>query len=127
VSAFAPIVLNTKTYTNSDITAGNARWLEKSGGYGTSYSPLNLRVAPPTAQSRNFRVTAKLVVPVVSAADSGLGPTGTFLRQIGYDVTVTSAAGASDAERLDAWTRFKDFVNSDEFKNAVKFNEPISG
>lgn len=127
MSAFAPIVLSTKTYTNSDIGQGVARWLEKSGGYGTSYSPLTLKINPPTANSRNFRVISKLLVPVVSSADSALGPAGTFLRQIGYDLTVTSSNGASDAERLDAYERFLDYIASDEFKNAVKFNEPISG
>lgn len=120
------VVLNTKTYAPSDIVSGTMRWMERSGGYGSSFSPLTLRVVPPAAGVKNYRVTSKLLVPVVATDDSACGCEGQFLRQISADLTVTIAAGSTAAERAEFFLRLSDWVADAAFQAAVENLEPTS-
>lgn len=109
--AFGNVVLNTKTYTPNDISGGVTRWMERSSGSPQGFSPLTLSVRPPSNGSKNYRVTSKMLVPVVQSESSACGCEGDFLRQIAYEVTVTIDASSSAAERTDAYERFKAWVN----------------
>lgn len=124
--AFGNLTLNSKVYEAQDIPGGTARWVEKSGGVGTSFSPLTLKVAPPAAGVRNYRVDSKLIVPVVSLTDTALGPAGTFLHQIVVNTSVTVSNASTAAERTDAYERFKAFVATTAFKDAFEDLTPVT-
>lgn len=126
MSSFTNITLNTKVYNPADIVSGSARWMEKSGGVGTSFAPLTLRVVPPAAGVKNYRVQSKMLVPVVADDNSTCACDGEFLRQIGGDISITVANGSTLAERQDFYERFKAWVGSTQFKAAVENLESAS-
>lgn len=127
MSTFAPITLDTKVYTNSDITGGIARWMERSGGAPASFSPLTLQVKPPAAGVRNYRVTAKIVIPVVQAADSACGCAGDFIRQDSFEVVYTTSNTSTTAERTHALAAIQAFMANAVFSAAVISLEPVNG
>lgn len=124
--AFSNLTLNTKVYEAQDIPGGTARWVEKSGGVGTSFSPLTLKVTPPAAGVRNYRVDSKLVIPVVSLTDSALGPAGTFLHQMVVNINVTTSNASTAAERTDAYLRSLGWFQATPFKDAVEDLTPVT-
>ena len=118
--SMSPITLNTKVYSPIQNSNGVARWSERSGGIPNSYSPLDITVREPAAGVKNFRAISKLLVPVVSTEATSCSCVGDFLRQVGYEVTMTANVGSTTAERTDAYLRFKDLVASPEFIAAFR-------
>lgn len=114
------ITLNTKVYGPVGNIAGTAKWLDRTAGVPNAYSALHIVVKEPAAGVKNFRATAKLLVPVVQTDESACGCPGDFLRQAAYEVTMTSNVGSTTAERTDAYLRFKDLVASPEFIAAFR-------
>lgn len=113
--ALANITLNTKVYGPTGNMNGTAKWLDRTSGIPNGYSPLHLAVKDPGPGVKNYRSSAKLLVPVIQGDDTDCHCIGDFLRQIGYEVTMTANVGSTVAERTDAYLRFKDLVNSAEF------------
>lgn len=126
MSAFSNLTLNTKVYAPADIAGGTGRWMERSGGYGTSFSPLTLRMSPPAAGVRNWRVTSTMLVPVVAPSDSAQYVAGTFLRQISAEIKVTIPASSTPAEREDFRLRLQAYIASATFAAAVDDLEGVS-
>lgn len=118
--SLSPITLNTKVYSPIQNSNGIARWSERSGGVPNGYSPLDITVREPAPGVKNFRAISKMLVPVVTTVDSSCSCIGDFLRQTGYEVTMTSAVGSTTAERTDAYLRFKDLVASPAFIAAFR-------
>lgn len=109
------IVLNTKTYGPVGNLNGTTKWLERSSGVPNGYAPLHLAVKEPGPGVKNYRASAKLLVPVIQTVDSDCTCIGDFLRQIGYEVTMTANVGSTVAERTDAYLRFVALVETPEF------------
>jgi hypothetical protein len=107
--------LNTKVYTPVSNLSGITKWSYQAGGIPNGYSSVQLSVKEPASGVKNYRATGKLLVPVVKDDDSTCGCIGDFLRQIGYEVTMTANVTSTAAERSDAYVRFKDLVNTPEF------------
>jgi hypothetical protein len=118
MAAQANVTLNTKVYVPIGIADNVAKWRESSAAYPQGYSILSLSLRPPSPGSKNYRAVSKLLVPVVQAEDSGFAPAGTFLRQSAFEVTATLDSTLSAAERLDSWTRFKEWVANAQFEDA---------
>ncbi len=118
--SLSPITLNTKVYSPVGVFSNTAKWEDRTGGIPNGFSPLTLLVKQPTPGVANYRASAKLLVPVVQSAETACACPGEFLRQTGYEVSMTAAVGGTTAERTDAYLRFKDFVASAEFIAAFR-------
>jgi hypothetical protein len=113
--ALGNLTLNLKVYTPVQNLQGITKWQYMADGIPNGYSSATLSVKEPASGVKNYRSTGKLLVPVVKGEDSTCGCVGDFLRQIGYEVTMTADRTSTGAERTDAYLRFKDFVATPEF------------
>lgn len=113
--ALGNLTLNLKVYTPVSNLSGVTSWKYMADGIPNGYSSVQLQVKEPTAGVKNYRATSKMLVPVVKGEDSTCGCVGDFLRQIGYEVTMTADRTSTAAERTDAYLRFKDLVATPEF------------
>lgn len=69
------------------VQPGVTRWVDRSGGIAMGYPALTMSVRPPTKASRIYKVTAKVVLPVMetltASTASGITPAPTKA----YDLT----------------------------------------
>lgn len=72
MSAITPIVLNdgsatpvARTFSPVDLKNDIAKWADRSGGIAIGYPKLTMSLSEPTATRRNYKLTLKVVTPVL--------------------------------------------------------------
>lgn len=125
MSAQAPITLNAVVYSPAGAPKGIPFWQYRGGGSLASFSDVTISFATAQGKKALTMITAKVTIPVVADVDSACACTGSLLRTNSGQASVWLDAGATAAERLDAYNRLKDLVASDAFKNAVVDLNPV--
>jgi len=78
------------TFNPVDIVAGVSKWADRSGGIALGYPVVTFSMRQPTKASRNYRVTAKVVTPILeqtsASTATGIQPAPTKA----YDLIFTS-------------------------------------
>lgn len=123
----ATVTLNAIAYAPAGTSNGISSWVDRSGGFGSSFSVITEKFATPSKDGQLVRMTFGLALPVVATEDTACVCTGGLLRTSTCQISVWIPLTSTDSERLDLWTRIKDYVNSDPFKNGVKFLDPSWG
>lgn len=109
-----PLTLNTKTYNGTGIQNGIGGYMERSGGIAASFSPVTSSVK---LEKDRTRITTKLVLPIVQSEATACACPGEVLQADDVIVNARLAPGATDAQRLDLYNRFKDLVNTTAFRD----------
>jgi hypothetical protein len=65
------------------LAGGVARWVDRSGGIALGYPALSLQIRPPTKDSRVYRITQRIVSPVLETIDPAVG---IFGPKLGYSL-----------------------------------------
>jgi hypothetical protein len=124
--AMANVTLNSVVYAPSGSTNGSAQWMNRSGGYGASFSSLKEKFVQPT-KGEVVRIVFELAVPIVSTEDSVCGCAGTLIRTSTVQISVWVPTSSTAAERTDLLARITSLVGATPFTAAVSNLDPSYG
>lgn len=113
------ITLDSKVYNWAQFDpSGTSRYMETSGGYPSSFSPLTVKVTTGTGKTQ--KVKWRLAVPTVATVDSDCSCAGAVLStdyvSIEFDVSSTGTL----ASRVDLLDRIQDLVLNAQFIASVE-------
>lgn len=127
MSTFGPLTLDGVVFSPSNISAGVAKWDDRSGGVPTGFANTTLQVKTPNKDSSNYRVVSKYYRPTIADGSVVSAPAGTVLRNFIADVTITCAGTSTAAERAQGLDEFQAWLASTNFVAAVDNLEPVNG
>lgn len=107
------IVLNTKNYTGPVLVRNVSTWTERSSGIAAGFSTADMSVS---TDAKVIKGKATLKLPILATEDSSCSCAGSVLREGSVFTDVRMGASMSTAERTDLYLRYKDFVNSAQFR-----------
>jgi len=105
--------------------AGIAKWVDRSGGIALGYPTITMSVKEPSKGSRNFKVTRKLVIPVLEVTSpsttTGIQPAPTLAYNMIQNVEWVLPERSTLAQRSDLIAYAKNFdalaVSTEAVKN----------
>lgn len=117
---FAPITID---------ALGVAKWADRVGGIALGFPVISELVRVPTKDSRNYRVTAKVVLPVLEVTSpstaTGIQPAPTLAYNLIGTVEMVLPERSSLAERKNLSAFLKNFLANANFTNAVENFESV--
>jgi len=122
----ANVTLNSVVYAPAGTNDGTSLWVNRSGGFGNSFSNLTEKFTQPTT-GKVVKAIFSLAIPVVQAADSAFAAAGTLLRTSTVQVSVWVPADSTAAERADLLARIQGLVAATPFTDAVNSLTPAYG
>lgn len=137
MSAFAPITLadgaatpvnHTFSPVNID-AAGVAKLADRSGGISVGFPVITLSVRNPSSTSKNYRVTAKVVVPTLEVTSpstgTGIQPAPTKAYDLFATLEFVLPERSTLLERQHLYAYVKNFLANANVSNAVQTFEAI--
>lgn len=137
MSAFSPIVINdgqavpvAHTFSPVKIDqVGVAKFADRIGGIAIGFPSITFSVRNPSKTSRNYRVTAKIVVPTLEVTSpstaSGLQPAPTKAYDRLATIEFVLPERSTKLERQDLLAYVKNLCANDNIKKAVEDFEEI--
>jgi len=118
---FAPV--------NIDV-AGVARWADRSSGIALGFPVISFSLRAPNKTSRNYKLTAKVVTPVLEvtspSTSTGIQPAPTKAYDITFNVEATLPERSTLQQRKDAYAYLKNFLaNATVMQAAVENFESV--
>nr|UJQ85713.1 MAG: hypothetical protein 2 [Leviviridae sp.] len=123
----ANVTLNSVVYAPAGTTNGLSTWVNRSGAVGNSFSKISEKFAEPSKDGQVQRMNFSLAIPIVAADDTACVCAGGVLRTSTVQISVWVPLTSTSAERIDFWTRLKDFVLSDPIKLGIENLDPSWG
>jgi hypothetical protein len=109
--------------------AGVASWADRSGGIALGFPMASFSLRPPTAQSRVYKLTLKVVMPVLEvtspSTSTGIQPAPTKAYDITGQVEIFLPERSSLQERKDLLAFLRDYLSEAIVTNAVQDFEAI--
>jgi len=109
--------------------AGIAKWADRSGGIALGYPVVTLNLRQPSKTNRNYKLTAKVVTPVLEVTSpstaTGIQPAPTLAYNIIFNVDAVLPERSTLAQRNDALAYFKNAVANAVFTAAVQNFESV--
>lgn len=110
--------------------AGVARWADRSGGIALGFPVISFTLRAPTKQSRNYKLTAKVVTPVLEVTSpstaTGIQPAPTKAYDITFNVEATLPERSTLQQRKDAYAFLKNFLaNATVMQAAIENFEAV--
>lgn len=127
MSTFGSLTLDGVVFGASDITAGVAKWVDRTSGVPGGFAPITLQVRTPNAQTKNYRVVSKFVRPTVQTESTSCACPGEVIRQMIADVTIVLPSSSTLAERQEFLDQLQAFMMSVPYTAAVENVEPVNG
>lgn len=95
-----------KTFTPVNIdSAGIARWADRSGGIALGYPVISFSLKVPKGSSRNYRLTKKLVLPILeqtsASTATGIQPAPTLSYNLIWNSEMILPERSTLAQRKD--------------------------
>lgn len=109
---------------------GVARWADRSGGIALGFPVISFSLRSPTKTSRNYKLTAKVVTPVLEvtspSTSTGIQPAPTKAYDIIFNVDATLPERSTLQQRKDAYAFLKNFLgNATVMQNAIEQFESV--
>jgi len=120
-----------KTFSPVNIDqAGVARWADRSGGIALGFPIVSFSNKIPTKGSRNYRLTAKVVIPVLeqtsASTATGIQPAPTKAYDLIFNSEFVLPERSTLAQRNDLLAFAKNFMaNSAVIQSAVQNFESV--
>ena len=127
MSQQAAVTLNTKVYNPAGSDKGIVKWVDRSGGFGTSFSPLTQGFLENQTSRKLTKVSYRVAIPVIATTDSDCSCSGTVLRTSSVQIEFWIAPDSTAAEREDLYLRVKDLISSTLVASGVKNLDPAYG
>ena len=110
--------------------AGVARWADRSGGVALGFPVISFSLRAPTKTSRSYKLTAKVVTPVLEvtspSTSTGIQPAPTKAYDITFNVEATLPERSTLQQRKDAYAFLKNFLaNATVMQAAVENFESV--
>lgn len=137
MAAIADISLNDAAATpvahtfspQPDINGALARWVDRSGGIALGYPMLSMLFRMPNRQSRNYKVTQRVVLPILEATSpstsSGIQPAPTLAYALVANTDYVLPERSSLQERKDFLAFHKGFTAGSVIQAAIWNFEPV--
>lgn len=136
MGALASVVLNdgqgtpvAHTFTPSRIVDGVAILNDMSGGIALGYPRITHLVRPPNKGTRNWKITAKVILPVLEvtspSTSSGIQPAPTLAYNLEGHVEIILPERSTLAERKNLNAFLKNYLANAVMTNAVENFEAL--
>lgn len=137
MAAIAPVVLldgqsTPVSHTFNPVTidaAGVAKWTDRVNGIALGYPALTLLVRNPTKDSRSFKVTCKVVTPILELTSpstaTGIQPAPTKAYDLLATLEFVLPERSSLAERQNLFAYVKNMFEDANLISAVTDNESV--
>lgn len=110
-------------------SAGVAKWADRVGGIALGFPIVTLSSRMPTKQSRNYKDTFKVVLPVLeitsAATSTGITPAPTLAYNLTFNGDFTLPERSTLNERNDLLAYVKNFLASTVITAAVQNFESV--
>lgn len=109
---------------------GVARWYDRSGGIALGFPQLNFSMKVPSKSSRNFRIIAQVVIPVLeqtsASTATGIQPAPTKAYDLRSNIEFVLPERSTLQQRKDLLAYVKNYLaNSTVWTAAVENFEPV--
>lgn len=109
--------------------AGVAKWADRSGGIALGFPVVTLSLRNPSKTSRNFRLTAKVVTPVLEvtspSTSTGIQPAPTLAYNVTANIDIVLPERSTQQQRKDMAAFMKNFLANAVITNAVENFESV--
>lgn len=109
--------------------AGVAKWADRSGGIALGFPVVSLSLRSPSKTSRNFRLTAKVVTPVLEVTSpstaTGIQPAPTLAYNVTANIDIVLPERSTVQQRKDLAAFMKNFLANAVITNAVESFESV--
>lgn len=113
---------------NIDST-GIAKWADRSGGIALGFPVVTLSLRSPTKASRNYKLTAKVVTPVLEVTSpstaTGIQPAPTKAYDLLATIDIVLPERSTALQRNDLLAYLKNFLANAVITNAVGSFESV--
>lgn len=110
-------------------SAGIAKWADRSGGIALGYPVVTFSLRSPTKTSRNFKLTAKVVTPILEvtspSTSTGIQPAPTKAYDLLATIDMVLPERSSVAQRKDLLAYLKNFLANAVMTAAVENQETV--
>lgn len=126
MGAQVALTLDGVTFAPAGSSQGIARWVDRSGGFGTSFGTVTQKFTTP-AKSPVTRMEFDVVMPVVATEDGTCVCTGDVLRTFTAKISVWIPVTSTSAERVNFCDRIQSLVSAGAFTDALENLDPAYG
>jgi hypothetical protein len=109
--------------------AGVAKWVDRVGGIALGYPTITMSVREPSKGSRNFKVTRKIVIPVLEVTSpstaTGIQPAPTLAYNLIQNTEWVLPERSTLAQRKDLIAFAKNFDANAVLTAAVQDNDAV--
>jgi hypothetical protein len=109
--------------------AGIAKWADRSGGIALGYPVVSFSLRAPSKTSRNYKVTAKVVTPVLEvtspSTSTGIQPAPTKAYDLICNIDMTLPERSTLAQRNDLLAYAKNVLANAVLTAAVQSFESV--
>lgn len=103
---------------------GLARWVDRSGGVALGYPAVTFTMREPSKSSRTFKVSAKVVIPVLeqtsASTATGIQPAPTLAYNLLANLEFVMPERSTLAQRKDLLAYTKNYIADAVLQNAVQ-------
>lgn len=103
--------------------AGVAKWADRSGGIAIGFPTISMLLRDPSKTNRNFKLTAKVVVPVLEvtspSTSTGIQPAPTKAYEMTAVIDMTLPERSTAAQRADLLAYVKNYLAQSIVSSAV--------
>jgi hypothetical protein len=109
--------------------AGIAKWADRSGGIALGYPVVTFSLRSPSKSSRNFKLTAKVVTPILEVTSpstaTGIQPAPTKAYDLLATIDMVLPERSTVAQRKDLLAYLKNFLANAVMTAAVENQETV--
>jgi len=109
--------------------AGVAKWADRSGGIALGFPQVSFMMRNPTKSNRNYKVTGKVVVPVLEVTSpstaTGIQPAPTLAYNLTANIEFVFAERSTAAQRADVLAYTKNYLANAVMSQAVSSFESV--
>lgn len=109
--------------------ASVAKWADRSGGIALGFPVVSFSLRSPSKGTRSFRLTAKVVTPVLEvtspSTSTGIQPAPTLAYNLIANVDIVLPERSTVAQRKDLVAFLKNYLATATIQNAVESFEQV--
>lgn len=117
------------TFAPAGVKNAIAKWQDRSGGISIGFPTITMSLREPTKASKVYKVTTKVVLPVLEvtspSTSTGIQPAPTKAYDLLATVEVVMPERASEQNRKDLLAYVRNFLANAVVTNGVQTLEPV--
>lgn len=106
-----------------------AKWVDRSGGIALGFPQVSFSLREPSKTSRNYRLTAKVILPVLEvtspSTSTGIQPAPTLAYSLLANVDIVLPERSTAAQRADLLAYMKNYLANAVITNAINSFEAV--